>query len=82
MPKKISYYEIVIRTTQRRLANETKRRVDRYDMNGNAEIRVLYEDNPRCPQCQKVLRKEELLFTEGQHDYKTCTCGEIIDFDI
>ena len=81
MSKRISYYEIVIRTTQRRLANETKRRVDRYDMNNNAEIRVLYEDKSRCPNCEKVLRKEELAY-DAEYGTLKCKCGEMIDFAI
>lgn len=81
MANTITYYEVVIRTTERRIANEVKKRVSRYDMNKEAEIRVIYEDKPRCPACQRVLRKEELAFQEvGGQPY--CLCGELIDFDI
>ena len=79
MGKKISYYEIIITTTNRRLANDTKRRVDRYDMNLDAKIKVVYEDSSRCPKCQRVLREKELVKDEQGQEY--CLCGEIIDFD-
>ena len=69
-----SVYEIVIKVGNRRLANEVKKRVERYDMNKNPEIRAIHEDKERCPKCQRVLRKQDMI--QNMH-----TCGELIDYE-